>query len=163
MSTKRFVGIILAAGIAFIVITGLINSPGSVMSSQRTLSPQDVVNAGREKRQKEAERIANLSSYSAHDIAAAYNRNTVAADQTFKGQQFKVSGTVVSINTDYRDRPYVTMKGGVNRFSDPHFTIVKEEENFAATLEPGSVVTLACTGKGDVAKTPMSGDCTFVW
>ncbi|AEV61454.1 OB-fold protein [Pseudomonas ogarae] len=70
-------------------------------------------------RQKEAERAATLESFTATDLAEAYSRNTYAADMTFKRKPFKVTGTVASINTDFRGKPYVTMKGSVNQFMEP--------------------------------------------
>jgi len=104
-----------------------------------------------------------LEAFTAADIAEAYNRNAYAADQTFKGKSFKVTGTVASINTNFRGKPYIIMKGGVNQFMEPQFTLAESNEKFAVTLKPGDKITLACTGRGDVAKTPMSNECTFVW
>jgi len=57
----------------------------------------------------------SLTTFSAYDLASAYDQNTVAADQRFKGKRFKVTGTVVDINTDFLDRPYLVLDGRVNR------------------------------------------------
>lgn len=94
-------------------------------------------------------------------IAKAYEENTVAADQKFKGKRFKITGTVVSINTDFMDNPYVTLKGDVNPFMEPHFSFDKSSSAQLASLYKGAVITLVCTGKGDVVKTPMWGSCAL--
>lgn len=166
MSVKRKIGIALAVGCVYIVVKGIITAPDTRATNIQPAEVDPVkqaVMAGMEKRQIEAERVAGLESFTANDLAKAYSQNTYAADQTFKGKDFKVTGTVASINTDFRGKPYVTMKGGVNRFQEPQFAIAGSDEKFAATLKPGDKLTLACTGRGDIAKTPMSAQCTFVW
>lgn len=100
-----------------------------------------------------------LREYSAQQMAQAYDRNTVAADQQFKGKRFKVSGVVDSINTDLFGNPYVTLRGGVNQFMEPQFALDDAHANYAAGLQSGMRISLVCTGRGDVAKTPMSKDC----
>ena len=104
---------------------------------------------------------AVLDTYTAAQIASAYSRNTVAADQTFKGKEFKVSGTIASINTDFLGKPYVTLKGGVNQFMEPQFKFRDGQESEIAKLQAGSKVSLVCTGRGDIAKIPMSDKCEF--
>lgn len=112
--------------------------------------------------EERATRLASLSTFTAAQLASAYDRNTVAADQQFKGKAYKVTGTVSSINTDFRGRPYVTMQGGVNQFMEPQFSFEDAKDPAIAQLQKGSRITLACTGRGDIAKTPMSEDCQFV-
>lgn len=92
-------------------------------------------------------------------LAQAYDRNTVAADQQFKGKRFKVTGVVESINTDLFGNPYVTLRGGVNQFMEPQFQLDDAHANYAAGLQSGMRISLICTGGGDVAKTPMSKGC----
>ena len=92
-------------------------------------------------------------------LAQAYDRNTVAADQQFKGKRFKVTGVVESINTDLFGNPYVTLRGGVNQFMEPQFQLDDAHANYAAGLQSGMRISLICTGSGDVAKTPMSKGC----
>lgn len=100
-----------------------------------------------------------LREYTAQQIAAEYDRNTVAADQVFKGKRFKVSGVVDSINTDIFGNPYVTLRGGVNQFMEPQFELDKAHSSYAANLSQGMRISLICRGRGDVAKTPMSDEC----
>ncbi len=52
-------------------------------------------------------------------LIQVYDRNTVAADQQFKGKRFKLTGVVDSINTDLFGYPNVTLRGGVNQFMEP--------------------------------------------
>ncbi len=96
---------------------------------------------------------------SAQQLAQAYDRNTVAADQQFKGKRFKVTGTVDSINTDMFGNPYVTLRGGVNQFMEPQFELDDAHATYAAGLQSGMRISLICTGHGDVAKTPISKGC----
>ena len=115
-----------------------------------------------EKREQARQRMESLPEVKASDIAIAYNENTVAADQRFKNKEFKVSGTVVDINTDIMGNPYITLRGGVNQFMEPHFGFEKSAASQLANLKKGSKVTLICTGKGDIAKTPMSDSCSLL-
>lgn len=41
----------------------------------------------------------------------------------------------------------------------PQFAMDDVYANYAAGLQVGQRITLACTGRGNVAKTPMSKDC----
>ena len=105
--------------------------------------------------------IEPLTEVSAYDLAREYDQNTVAADQKFKGKRFKVTGTVVDINTDFLGNPYLVLSGGVNQFSNPQFEFDKKLANRLANLRKGERVVLVCEGKGDIAKTPMSDSCIF--
>ncbi|MFP7836555.1 OB-fold protein [Pseudomonas aeruginosa] len=100
-----------------------------------------------------------LREISAQQLAQAYDRNTVAADQQYKGKRFKVTGVVGSISTDIFGNPYVTLRGGVNQFMEPQFELDEAHANYAAGLQAGMRISLICIGRGDVAKTPMSKDC----
>lgn len=115
-----------------------------------------------ERQQAEAQAIAEMPTVTAQALAAAYEQNTVAADARFKGQRFKVTGVVVSINTDFLGNPYLVLRGGVNQFMEPQFSFSKSDSEKLATLRKGARVTLICTGSGDVAKTPMSKGCRLL-
>ncbi|VVP19610.1 hypothetical protein PS850_03806 [Pseudomonas fluorescens] len=163
MSPKRTIGIVLAVGLAYVVIKGMANAPVSHAPVQSEYDKTyAAVQAGMQKRQDEENAAQPLKAYTARDIATAYSRNTVAADLVFKDQQFKVTGVIVNINTDYRGQAYVTLKGGVNQFMEPQFTLADSQKYRAAGLQQGSKLTLACTGRGDIAKIPMADDCTII-
>ncbi|MBP0939987.1 hypothetical protein V2K16_08165 [Pseudomonas alliivorans] len=110
----------------------------------------------------EKKAFAEMPTVTAQALASAYDANTVAADARFKGKRFKVSGTVSDINTDFTGDPYVTLRGGVNQFMEPQFGFDKSDSQQLASLRKGSKVTFVCTGRGDVAKTPMSRKCTLL-
>jgi hypothetical protein len=106
--------------------------------------------------------VEALPEFTANELANAYDQNTVAADQQFKDKQFKVTGTVSDINTDIMGDPYITLSGGQNQFMEPQFQFEKSAQASLAKLRKGDKVTVACTGKGDIAKTPMSASCTLL-
>lgn len=54
--------------------------------------------------------------------------------------------------------PYVTLRGAVNQFMEPQFEPDDADANYAAGLQNGTRISLICTGRGDVAKTPMPKD-----
>lgn len=112
----------------------------------------------------EAEKKAftEMPTVTAQTLASAYDANTVAADARFKGKRFKVTGTVSDINTDFTGAPYLTLRGGVNQFMEPQFGFEKSDSQQLAALRKGSKATLVCTGRGDVAKTPMSKKCSLL-
>lgn len=125
-----------------------------------------VANQSPEQKAAEAEQLkremAALPAITAADIALAYAQNSVAADQRFKGKKFKVAGSVVDINTDILGDPYITLRSGINQFMEPHFGFEKSAAAQLAKLKRGSMVTLVCIGKGDVAKIPMSDSCLLL-
>lgn len=106
--------------------------------------------------------FTEMPTVTAPTLASAYDANTVAADARFKGKRFKVTGTVSDINTDFTGAPYVTLRGGVNQFMESQFGFEKSESEQLASLRKGSKVTFVCTGRGDVAKTPISKKCSLL-
>ncbi|TFW32921.1 OB-fold protein [Massilia horti] len=114
------------------------------------------------KAERARKKLEALPDVTAHDIAVAYNENTVAADEQYKDKEFKVTGTVSDINTDLFGRPFLTLRGGVNEFMEPQFAFDKSAGSQLAKLKKGSRVTMTCTGRGDIAKVAMADDCTLV-
>jgi tRNA_anti-like len=112
------------------------------------------------KQQQSGQAVVATMKVDAGELARAYEVNSVAADQRFKGVRFNVTGTVVDIATDILGDTYVTLDGGVNMFMQPQFGFSKSDAAMVSGLRRGDAVTFACRGKGDVAKIPMSGDCT---
>jgi len=100
----------------------------------------------------------DLPGITADELATAYAENTVAADRRFKGRRFRVRGSVREISTDLFDRPYLVLDSR-NSFNRPQFTLGARSRDLAARLQRGMHVSLVCTGKGDVAKTPLAQDC----
>lgn len=104
---------------------------------------------------------ASMPEVTSVAYAKAYDENTVAADQQFKGKKFKVSGTVSDINTDIMGNPVLVLRG-LNEFQRPQFSFSKSALDDLAKIKKGNKVTLVCTGKGDVIKTPMASDCSLL-
>jgi len=100
-------------------------------------------------------------STTAQDIAAAYNGDVVAADMKFKGKRFRVNGVITNINNNMLGNPYLVLDGGVNVFSDPQFDFDKSDISTFTHLRKSMLVTLICTGQGDIVKTPMSDNCSM--
>ncbi|MEA0858480.1 hypothetical protein VDP97_16800 [Xanthomonas campestris pv. campestris] len=98
---------------------------------------------------------------SADQLAKAYDENTVAADMLYKGKKLKAYGKIAEINTDFMGSPYIVL-AAENRFIAPQFKFDKRNLDAIARLKKGDDIMLLCTGKGDVAKTPMSGDCSIL-
>lgn len=80
---------------------------------------------------------------SATDLLAAYEENTVAADNQYKGQLLKVTGTVGSIGKDILDDAYVTLT------NDDEYSLISVQCYFAkdnldgiATLKEGDTVSI---------------------
>lgn len=95
-------------------------------------------------------------------IAKAYNDNTVAADQLYKGKKLKVQGTVAEISTNIMGDPYLQLRGGVNQFMEPQMHFDKGAADQLAKLKKGQQVTAVCEGSGDIGKTPMLNDCSLL-
>ncbi|QKV52375.1 OB-fold protein [Comamonas antarctica] len=104
----------------------------------------------------------SLPTVTATEMVKAYEANTIAADQQFKGKKFKVTGTIGDINTDIMGNPYLVLRASGNPFNQPQFSFDKGASAQLANVTKGSKITLICTGKGDVAKTPMSGSCSII-
>ena len=130
--------------------------------SERASTPFAATPSSQSQPAKAIEPAAPVLEVSAQQLAQAYERNTVAADQQFKGKRFSVTGLVESINTDLFGKPYVTLRGGVNQFMEPQFKLDSAHRNYAAGLQQGLRITMVCRGRGDVAKTPMSDECVPV-
>lgn len=133
-----------------------------VVSSDHTTAQAPATSTSQSQPAKAIEPAAPVLEVSAQQLAQAYERNTVAADQQFKGKRFSVTGVVGSINTDLFGKPYVTLRGGVNQFMEPQFKLDSAHRNYAAGLQQGLRITLVCRGRGDVAKAPMSDECVPV-
>lgn len=150
------------------MITNALKSPEEKAADKAAAEQRQVERqqAEADKRQAaiEAEKkaLAEMPTVTAQALASSYDANTVAADARFKGKRFKVTGTVSDISTDFTGDPYVTLRGGVNQFMEPQFGFDKSDSQQLAALRKGSKVTLVCTGRGDIAKTPMSKDCSLL-
>ncbi|WP_303846829.1 OB-fold protein [Aeromonas sobria] len=138
------------------IFAGETETPSSTEQSASTSQPSQQTQQDDAVARQQA--IDALPVITSQALSAAYDENTVAADQKFKGKQFKVKGTVTEISTDIMGDPYITLKG-TNMFQEPQFQFDKDATDQLARLKKGMTVVLICTGRGDIAKTPMSDDC----
>ncbi|MGP1716556.1 MAG: OB-fold protein [Methylophilus sp.] len=98
----------------------------------------------------------------ASDIAKEYADNAVAADNKFKDITFNVSGTIVDVQKNSINEPYVSLKGGVDPTKEPQFAFIVADREKAFELKPGQNVKLQCKGLGDLADAPMAGECKIL-
>lgn len=125
-------------------------------SGERSYGKAVMVSSNRGQPARLAEPVEPLFNVSARQLALAYDRSTVAAVQQFKGKHFKILRAVEAINTDMFGNPYLALRGGVNQFMELQFEL---DEVDAAGPQSALRISLICTGRGDVANTPMSRDC----
>ena len=98
----------------------------------------------------------------ASEIAKEYADNSVAADNKFKDTTFNVSGTIVDVNKNEINEPYVSLKGGVDPTKEPQFAFIVADREKAFELKPGQNIKLQCKGLGDMADAPMAGECKIL-
>ncbi|KHK63141.2 hypothetical protein JZ00_18620 [Pseudomonas frederiksbergensis] len=99
-----------------------------------------------------------LKAYTSTKVTQDYEDNTVAADMQYKGKRVKVTGRITDINTDFLGKPYLVL-AGTNPYLGPQFKFEKSDMDTLASLKKGAQISVACTGRGDVAKVPMFEDC----
>lgn len=157
----KWVAIIIGGLIVLGLIANALTSPEEKAAAAAAREQKNAQQAAEQQAQVQQEAAA-MPVITAADIAKAYNENTIAADQQFKGKKLKVTGTVTDINTNFMGEPYLTLRGGVNQFMEPQFAFDKNASAQLATVKKGAKVTLICVVKGDIAKTPMSKDCTLL-
>ncbi len=161
---KKFLKWVAIVFVGLIVLGAIIDatkSPEQKAADQAAREQEKAAKAQAQAEQVKQE-LANLVTVTASELASAYDNNTVAADQQFKGKKFKVSGTVSDINTDFMGAPYLVLRSSGNPFMQPQFGFEKEAAAQLAKISKGSKVVMVCTGKGDVAKTPMAGNCSLL-
>lgn len=96
----------------------------------------------------------------ARQLGQDYEQNEIAADAIYKGKRLAVTGSVVSINKDFMDDPYLIL-ASTNIFLGVHADLKPEEASTAASLTRGSTISLVCTGGGMVVGSPILRDCIF--
>ena len=161
---KKFLKWILFVFVGLVVLGAIIDATKSPeqKAQEQAAREQRKIDESAAKAEQKKQQAASMQAITASEYAAAYEANTVAADQQFKGKKFKVSGTVSDINTDFMGDPYLVLRSSGNPFMGPQFGFEKSDAAQLAKVSKGSRVTMVCTGKGDVAKTPMAGDCTLL-
>lgn len=107
--------------------------------------------------------IETMPTFTAADVAKAYDEDWSIAKQTFKDKRYKISGVVVDINTDTTDDtfikdPYIILRGSANHFI--RFSFKKNNLTKFSNIEEGVETTLNCVGESEVTKIPKTGICS---
>ncbi|EGZ47756.1 OB-fold protein [Neisseria wadsworthii] len=99
----------------------------------------------------------------ANELLKAYKENEVGANKKFKGKTLHIAATIASIDADFSDNPFLTLKAGgdMDMFNRPQAHLAKTEHDKAANLKKGQKINLTCIGNSEVAGTPMLADCTI--
>ncbi len=97
---------------------------------------------------------------SAEMLSGDYNANEVAADLKYKGQRFSISGKVRSIEQDFSNEPVVVFDSG-GTFSNVRAKLepTESQKDIAAKLVKGQILTIDCTGYGEIFSMPFVKDC----
>ena len=105
-----------------------------------------------------AEKPSVSRYYQASTFYEIYEKNSVAADNQFKGNMVGIEGMVTDISTDIAGSPYVIMMGGSpqNRI---RLEFDKKDKNYVASLSKGDDLVLVCTGSGILMGMPMMEHC----
>lgn len=108
-----------------------------------------------EKEKEEFEK-AEAIKVTAAELAAAYKKNEVAADEKYKGKKIEITGTVESIDSGAGDEPRVQLEGGEMFITVTLQDIPKDE---AKKLSKGDKVKAVCKGDGEIIGFPKLKDC----
>lgn len=94
----------------------------------------------------------------AADLIAAYEANTVRADQTYKNRETEISGTVADIGTEILGKPYLMLH---DRFGGVQAVFPRERADRIARVAKGQTVRVRCTVSGRLVNV-IATDCTLV-
>lgn len=102
--------------------------------------------------------IAVDRKVTAKEYEAAYSANKIAADNEFKGKRIMLSGAIDSIEKDFSEAGFLTLRG-----SEPllgvHAELSKDSMREAASFKRGQKVELICRGVGRVASVAVLENC----
>jgi len=150
------VSILRIAGgvIGFIVLARLCSGAGTKPSSTvaaAAMTPEaPVAAAAAEKAPPTPEKLEQLD---AQTLISAYKANEVAADAKYQNRRFKIVGTVRKIDSGLTGAPTVWIGAGYE-----HVMLKGISKNFAASLQKGELIEVACKVTGEVIGTP-TADC----
>ena len=96
---------------------------------------------------------------SAPQLYADYERNEVAADETYKGKRVAVSGNVISVTKDGFDAMHVGLFVPGHALVGVDAEPLPGEAHDIAQLEKGQLVTMECTDSGFFLSSVMLKEC----
>lgn len=101
--------------------------------------------------------------YTAEQITSDYGKNEIRANSLYKNKQFFITGKINSIEAGIDDKPVVSLKTKANYgFNSPLLSFNKTDQAKVADLNKGEKVTFLCTGKSEIAGTPILESCQFL-
>ncbi|MFW1754592.1 OB-fold protein [Acinetobacter wanghuae] len=101
--------------------------------------------------------------YTAEKITSDYGQNEIRANNLYKSKQFFITGKIGGIDAGIDDKPVVNLKTNANYgFNSPLLKFNKIDQEKVAELNKGQKVTLLCTGKSEIAGTPILENCMFL-
>ena len=151
-------GLFILLMIIFAVTGGGKKSDGAAGEVSADGTPASVASIAHSSEPSEQPAVAR-PELTAAALVAAYEENTVAADNQYKDKPIDVTGVVSSINTDMFGDAYITFKAG-NEFMPPQAKFTDKQA--VANLKKGVKVKVSCIGAGDIAKAPMLKDCSLI-
>lgn len=122
---------------------------GSIFGSPRQQSAAVTENQQVQQSTAKAVPVTPPIEITAGKLFAAYQANEVAADLAYKGKRLAVTGTVKSIDKDFKNDPVVVL-AVPNQFAGVSANFNKEAISQLAKLQKGASVTLTCIGAGKV-------------
>lgn len=137
-----------------IIIGGIIGavsgSPDDGSSKPDTSNSS--VSSSAESKDEESSSAAEAVAVKAVDLITAYEENEVAADEKYKDQVLKITGTVKSVGVDAADRAYVMLADERNEYAILGVQCYFDDENkdSIADLKEGDAVTITGNCKGKV-------------
>lgn len=101
--------------------------------------------------------------YTADEVTSNYDKNEIRANNLYKNKQFFITGNIGGIEAGIDDKPVVNFKTKANYgFNSPLLSFNKIDYEKIADLNKGEKVTFFCTGKSEIAGTPILGNCLFL-
>jgi len=92
------------------------------------------------------------------ELAKAFEKNEVAAQQKYGASPLLVSGKITGITLDFMDLPVVQLPG-TNQFADVQASLGEEGKAVSATLKKGQDIVVRCGKVSEVVGTPMLDEC----
>lgn len=109
-----------------------------------------------EQKKKEEFEKAEAIKVSASELASAYKKNEVAADEKYKNKKIEISGEIESIDSGVGDEPRIRLQSGELFVAVTLEGISKAE---AKKLNKGDKLTAVCKGDGEIIGSPQLKDC----
>ena len=93
----------------------------------------------------------------AEEARRVYAKDPAAGDRRLLGRQVLLSGSVLGMNKDDDQVPYVVLRDGV--LLGTKARLARDSAAVATTITKDDDVAFVCTGRGLVARTPLFDDC----